>query len=182
MTALAPSLPTPRLVRAEVLKLRKRRGLVAITACLTVGAALVTCGILAILHWANPAHHGPAGGVVNLGHGLFVLGILGAVAATLVGATAGAGDLNAGIFRELVATGRSRRALFRARIPGGSRSCSRSKPSRTRWPRSRASPSPARCRRRRSASSPRPGGGCCSRAPSGSRSPSASPRSSARAR
>jgi hypothetical protein len=119
MTALAPSLPTPRLVRAEVLKLRKRRGLVAITACLTVGAPIVIYGILAILHWANPAHHGPAGGVTNLGHGLLMLGILGSVAATIVGATAGAGDLNAGIFRELVVTGRSRRALFRARIPGG---------------------------------------------------------------
>jgi hypothetical protein len=119
MTALAPSLPTPQLVRAELLKLRKRRGLVAITACLTVGAAVVTYGILAILHWANPAHHGPAGGVTNLGHGLFVLSILGSVAATIVGATAGAGDLNAGVFRELVVTGRSRRALFRARIPGG---------------------------------------------------------------
>jgi hypothetical protein len=119
MTALAPSLPVPRLVRAEVLKLRKRRGLVAITAALTVGAATVVYGVLAILHWANPAHHGPAGGVTNLGHGLFVLGILGAVAATIVGATAGAGDLSAGVFRELVVTGRSRRALFRARIPGG---------------------------------------------------------------
>jgi hypothetical protein len=119
MTALAPSLPLPRLVRAEVLKLRKRRGLVAITACLTVGAAVVTYGILAILHWANPAHHGPAGGVTNLGHGLFVLSLLGSVAATIVGATAGAGDLSAGVFRELVVTGRSRYALFRARIPGG---------------------------------------------------------------
>jgi ABC-type transport system involved in multi-copper enzyme maturation permease subunit len=119
MTALAPSLPLPRLVRAEVLKLRKRRGLVAITACLTVGAALVTYGILAILHWANPAHHGPAGGVTNLGHGLGVLTLLGSVAAVIVGATAGGGDLSAGIFRELVVTGRSRWALFRARIPGG---------------------------------------------------------------
>src|SRR5207247_5238047 len=97
----------------------KRPGLVAITACLTVGAALVVYGVLAILHAANPAHHGPAGGVTNLGHGLFVLMILGSVAATIVGATAGAGDLAAGVFRELVVTGRSRRALFRARIPGG---------------------------------------------------------------
>jgi hypothetical protein len=41
------------------------------------------------------------------------------IAATVVGATAGAGDLGAGVFRELVATGRSRSALFCARIPGG---------------------------------------------------------------
>jgi ABC-type transport system involved in multi-copper enzyme maturation permease subunit len=119
MTALAPSLPLPRLVRAEVLKLRKRRGLVAITALLTLVPAIGTYGVLAILHWANPAHHGPAGGVTNLGHGLWVLAILGSVAATIVGATAGSGDLSAGVFRELVVTGRSRRALFRARIPGG---------------------------------------------------------------
>ncbi|HEX6699896.1 MAG TPA: hypothetical protein VF101_04120 [Gaiellaceae bacterium] len=119
MTALAPSLPVPRLVCAEVLKLRKRRGLLAITAALTIGAPIVAYGVLAILHWANPAHHGPAGGVTNLGNGLFVLAILGSVAATLVGATAGAGDLAAGVFRELVVTGRSRRSLFRARIPGG---------------------------------------------------------------
>ncbi len=121
MTALAHSisLPGSRLVRAELLKLRKRRGLVATVAALTVAAPIVAYGILAILHAANPAHHGPAGGVTNLGNGLFVLAALGAVAATLVGATAGAGDLNAGVFRELVLTGRSPYALFGARIQGG---------------------------------------------------------------
>src|SRR6266705_6068583 len=121
MTAIAHSLslPGPRLVRAELLKLRRRWGLVATVAALTVGASVVTYAILAILHAANPAHHGPAGGVTNLGHGVFVLAALGAVAATLVGATAGAGDLNAGVFRELVITGRSRSALYGARIQGG---------------------------------------------------------------
>jgi ABC-type transport system involved in multi-copper enzyme maturation permease subunit len=119
MTALSLSLPGPRLIRAELLKLRKRRGLLAIVAAATLGASLVAYGILAILHAANPVHHGPAGGVLNLGHGLFVLALLGTVAATLVGATAGAGDLSSGVFRELAVTGRSRSALFRARIPGG---------------------------------------------------------------
>jgi ABC-type transport system involved in multi-copper enzyme maturation permease subunit len=117
MSSLA--LAQPRLVSAELLKLRKRRSLVLTVLALTVGAAIVTYGVLAILHVANPAHHGPAGGVTNLGHGLFVLAMLGAVAATLVGAAAGAGDLGAGVFRELVVTGRSRRALFASRIPGG---------------------------------------------------------------
>jgi hypothetical protein len=37
----------------------------------------------------------------------------------LIGATAGAGDLSAGVFRNLVTTGRSRWSLFGARIPGG---------------------------------------------------------------
>jgi hypothetical protein len=42
-----------------------------------------------------------------------------AVVAILIGATAGAGDLTAGFFRNLVVTGRSRVSLFLARIPGG---------------------------------------------------------------
>jgi hypothetical protein len=41
------------------------------------------------------------------------------MAAILVGATAGAGDLAAGFFRSLVVTGRPRGSLFGARIPGG---------------------------------------------------------------
>lgn len=121
MTALAPSIPfrRPRLVRAEVLKLRKRRGLVATAGLLTVVAILITYAILISLNAANPAHHGPAGGITNLGHTIWLLNALGSVAAILIGATAGAGDLGAGVFRELVVTGRSRSSLFAARIPGG---------------------------------------------------------------
>lgn len=114
-----PSRFTPRLLNAELLKLRKRRGLLATVAIMTLGASIVTYGVLAVLHAVNPAHHGPAGGINNFGHVMFVLGTLGSVAATIVGATAGAGDLNAGVFRELVVTGRSRRTLFGVRIPGG---------------------------------------------------------------
>ncbi len=127
MTALsvaaAPPQPDRRpflpLVTADLLKLRKRRGLVATVTAMTIGAAVVTYAVLAILHAANPAHHGPAGGVANLMHGVGVLSLLGCVAATIVGASAGADDLNAGVFRELVVTGRSRLALFASRLPGG---------------------------------------------------------------
>jgi ABC-type transport system involved in multi-copper enzyme maturation permease subunit len=115
----ASAFPRPRLIQADLLKLRKRRGLVATVAAMTIGAALVLYGVLVSLHAANPAHHGPAGGVTNLGHGVFILGALGTVAAILVGASAGADDLNSGVFRELVVTGRSRWSLFWARIPGG---------------------------------------------------------------
>ena len=47
-----------------------------------------------------------------------VLAMTGAVAGTLVGATAGGADIEAGVFRDLAATGRSRGALFGARVPG----------------------------------------------------------------
>jgi hypothetical protein len=42
---------------------------------------------------------------------------LGSIAAILIGSTAGAGDVASGFFRTLVVTGRSRAALFAARIP-----------------------------------------------------------------
>jgi len=107
------------LPRAETLKLRKRRGLLVIVVLLTIVPQVIAYGVLAILHAANPDHHGPAGGVANLGHGMSVLILLGGIAAVIAGATAGAGDLGSGVFRELVVTGRSRTALFLARVPGG---------------------------------------------------------------
>ena len=105
--------------RAYWLSLRKRRGLFWTMAAMTVGVEVVAFAVLLILHAANPAHHGPAGGVRNLGHGMFVLNLLGAVAASIAGASAGADDLSSGVFRELVVTGRSRLVLFFARVPGG---------------------------------------------------------------
>jgi len=107
------------LARADLLKLRKRRGMLVMIAVLTVVPQVIAYGILAILHAANPDHHGPAGGIDNLGNGMSVLVLLGSVAAIIVGASAGADDVNSGVFRELVVTGRSRVALFASRIPGG---------------------------------------------------------------
>ena len=128
MTALAPTAAAPPvrarrpflpLVRADLLKLRKNRGLVAVAAAMTIGGMVVAYGILAILHAVNPAHHGPAGGVEHLGNGIGLLALLGSAAAIVAGPRAGSGDLSSGVFRELVVTGRSRLALFAARIPGG---------------------------------------------------------------
>lgn len=126
-TALNPALPharraakwSPRLVRAEFLKVRRRRGLLATTLALTILPMLVAYAILAIVHSADPAKHGPAGGAHNFADSLNFLGALTIVAAILVGATAGTGDIGAGVFRELVATGRSRFVLFAARVPAG---------------------------------------------------------------
>jgi hypothetical protein len=109
----------PRLVSAEVLKLRKRRGLVLSGLALTVLPMVVAYTVLLIVHAANPAKHGPAGGVQNLSDSLDVLKTLSGIAAILIGATLGAGDLSSGVFRELVITGRSRLSLFAARLPAG---------------------------------------------------------------
>lgn len=109
----------PRLVNAELLKLRKRRGLVASCLALTVLPMVVAYIVLLSIHAANPAKHGPAGGIENLSGSLDLLTTLSGVAAILIGATLGAGDLSSGVFRELVVTGRSRLALFAARLPAG---------------------------------------------------------------
>jgi ABC-type transport system involved in multi-copper enzyme maturation permease subunit len=107
------------MMSADFLKLRRRRGLVAVMAVLTVGATIITYGTIEIIHLVDGTKHGPAGGITNLGHGVWVLSALGAVAAAIVGSFASAGDLDAGVYRELVVTGRSRLALYLSRIPAG---------------------------------------------------------------
>jgi hypothetical protein len=108
-----------RLVRAELLKARKRRGLLAATFALSILPMIVGFAILAVAHLADDANHGPAGGVDNFIGSLNMLGELVSVAAILIGATLGSADLGAGVFRELVVTGRSRLVLFAVRIPAG---------------------------------------------------------------
>jgi hypothetical protein len=107
------------LFAAELLKLRKRRGLVAATLALTVLPMIVAYIVLPILHATNPGHYGPAGGGQNFSDSINFLGALVIFAGTVVGATVGTGDLGAGVFRELVVTGRSRLALYAARVPAG---------------------------------------------------------------
>jgi ABC-type transport system involved in multi-copper enzyme maturation permease subunit len=117
MTAFA--LAAPRLVGADLLKLRRNRSLAAVTAVLTVVAVAITVAIMELLHVANAAKNGPAGGVTNLAHIAALIAMLGAAAAAIVGSRVGAGDKDAGVYRELVVTGRSRVALYLSRIPAG---------------------------------------------------------------
>jgi hypothetical protein len=106
------------LIAAEILKLRRRRGLMIWSWLLTVGAMLIALIVLVALHAANPAHHGPAGGWENLEHYVFLIAGLGDVTAILIGATAGTQDVSAGVFRDLAVTGRSRATLFGVRAVG----------------------------------------------------------------
>lgn len=110
---------TLRLVNAEFLKLRKRRGLVISGLVITVLPMLIAYATFVVLHANNPVKNDPAGGIANFSGSMEILMLLSSVAAILVGATLGTGDLGAGVFRELVVTGRSRLALFAARVPAG---------------------------------------------------------------
>jgi hypothetical protein len=107
-----------RLVQAEILKLVRRRGTMIWCALLTIGSVLIADIVLLSLHAANASAHGPAGGAENLKNLVFLVGGLGNVAAILIGSAAGSQDVSAGVFRDLVVTGRPRRTLFNVRIPG----------------------------------------------------------------
>jgi hypothetical protein len=82
-------------------------------------AALLSVGI-AILYFAfiEIRHHGHLAGPKALSDDSTLMGVyFAAFAAILIGAEAGTIDLANGVFRDLVATGRSRTALFLVRVP-----------------------------------------------------------------
>jgi hypothetical protein len=106
------------MVSAEFLKLRKRRGILWWSLVLTSGAMVAAFTTLLILHLNDPGKYGPAGGVHNFTHAMAALIGLGGVASIMIGASAGAGDLGAGVFRDMAASGRSRISLFLVRVPG----------------------------------------------------------------
>jgi hypothetical protein len=107
-----------QMVGAELLRLRKKRGFMALVVAAVVAPLVVWTGYQVIEHASNPGAYGPAGGLEHFGRMLSLLGVfMGPVAAVLIGAEAGAGDLAAGVFRDNVLTGRSRMALFLARVP-----------------------------------------------------------------
>jgi hypothetical protein len=107
-----------RLISAEALKLRRRRGMLAICVLLTLGIVLLVYAVTGIQHAGDPARYGPAGGEVNYLDGLTVLAMMALVVGVIVGGTAGTQDIESGVFRDLAATGRSRLALFGARVTG----------------------------------------------------------------
>jgi hypothetical protein len=122
--SLAPArrvfwLPSARLIRAKFLELRKRRVLMAVTAAFTVGLPVIFYGIRLICHLSDPSQYGPAGSPSAFATAGTVMAEFGFIAAVVLGATAGTADLTDGMFRHLVITGRSRLALYLARIPAG---------------------------------------------------------------
>jgi hypothetical protein len=107
-----------QMVAAEVLKLRRNRGLMAFAFLLSVVVILLVFGVGAIQHSSNPQQNGPAGGPDGFSHTLRALGLLfGVLTAAMIGSEAGTADRSSGVFRDLVATGRSRLALYAVRVP-----------------------------------------------------------------
>lgn len=103
---------------ADFLKLRKKRGTVAWALVLTLAPLIIYFVVAAAQHSSDPLRHSPAGGVQGFTDGMRIIALFfGPLAAILIGTDAGAGDSASGVFRDLVVTGRSRVALFAARVP-----------------------------------------------------------------
>jgi len=113
-------IPTGPMIATRFMELRKRRGLMIALLLVTIGIPTVFLVIRLLLHAFAPTTYGPAGGY-NIYTALVsgVLYVFGFIVAATLGATAGSADLNEGMFRHLVVTGRSRLALYLARIPAG---------------------------------------------------------------
>jgi hypothetical protein len=113
-------IPTGGMIATRFMELRKRRGLMVAIIFVTIAIPTIFLVIRLLAHAFAPESYGPAGGedIFNalVAGVLYVFGFI--VAATL-GCTAGSIDLTEGMFRHLVVTGRSRLALYLARIPAG---------------------------------------------------------------
>jgi hypothetical protein len=107
-----------RMIGAELLKLRRNRGVMGFALFLTVGIVILYFGITEIEHSSNPLSNQPAGGIRGFRDGLRAIGLFfGMLATILIGSEAGTTDRASGVFRDLVVTGRSRLALFAVRLP-----------------------------------------------------------------
>ncbi|HEV2427601.1 MAG TPA: hypothetical protein VGS61_05225 [Acidimicrobiales bacterium] len=130
MTALATTSPTAlndhrgswvpngAMIGTRIMELRKRKGLMIALAAVSIGLPTIFLTVRLIAHAVAPKSYGPAGGYTIFTS--LVVGVLytfGFIVAATVGASAGSTDLADGMFRHLVVTGRSRLAIYFARIP-----------------------------------------------------------------
>jgi ABC-type transport system involved in multi-copper enzyme maturation permease subunit len=107
-----------QMTSADFLKLRKKRGMLIWALVLALAPLVIYFVVRAAQHSSNPVKYAPAGGIEGFTDGIRILAVFfGPLAAILIGVEAGAGDVAAGVFRDLVVTGRSRLALFASRVP-----------------------------------------------------------------
>jgi hypothetical protein len=125
-TARAPAAPAGalttarRMIGADFLKVSRRAATVGWALVLAFVPLIIYFLVAALQHSSNPVNNPPAGGVRGYGDVMRILTLfVGPLAAVMVGVQAGVGDSAAGVFRDLVVTGRSRLALFASRVPAG---------------------------------------------------------------
>ena len=114
-----PWLPTWELITTKNLEIRKRRGLMITMVVLIIVPTVLFYGLRLLFHAVDPHGYGLAGSPQFFSQSTNLIDEFGFIAAAALGAAAGTTDLSDGMFRHLVITGRSRLALYLARIPAG---------------------------------------------------------------
>ena len=112
-------LPTWPLITTKNLEIRKRRGLMITMVVLIIVPTVLFYGLRLLFHAVDPHGYGLAGSPQFFSQATNLIEEFGFIAAAALGAAAGTTDLSDGMFRHLVITGRSRLALYLARIPAG---------------------------------------------------------------
>jgi hypothetical protein len=108
------------MIATRFMELRKRRGLMIALIVVNIGIPTVFLTVRLLAHAFAPKSYGPAGGYdIYTALVAGVMYIFGFIVAATLGCTAGSVDLGEGMFRHLVVTGRSRLAIYLARIPAG---------------------------------------------------------------
>ena len=117
--AIGAWLPTWDLITTKTREIRKRRGLMITVAVLIVAPTVLIYGLRLLFHAVDPHSFGLAGDPGTFSQLCNLMAEFGFIAAVALGAAAATTDLSEGMFRHLVITGRSRLALYLARIPAG---------------------------------------------------------------
>jgi ABC-type multidrug transport system permease subunit len=117
--AIGAWIPTWDLITTKNLEIRKRRGLMITAVVLIVVPTVLFYGLRLLFHAVDPHGYAPAGSPDQFSAATNLMAEFGFIAAAALGAAAGTTDLSDGMFRHLVITGRSRLALYLARIPAG---------------------------------------------------------------
>jgi hypothetical protein len=107
------------LITTKNLEIRKRRGVMITMVVLIIVPTVLFYGLRLIFHAVDPHGYGLAGSPQFFSQATNLIDEFGFIAAAALGAAAGTTDLSDGMFRHLVITGRSRLALYLARIPAG---------------------------------------------------------------
>ncbi len=112
-------LPTWDLIITKNLEIRGRRGLMITLVVLILVPTILFYGLRLLFHAVDPHGYALAGSPGFFSQSTNLVAEFGFIAAAALGAAAGTTDLSDGMFRHLVITGRSRLALYLARIPAG---------------------------------------------------------------
>ena len=117
-TSVEPALGSigGQMLRAETKKLTRRKGVMAFTVIGTIGLIVITFAILEIFHLSNPAKYTPIGGINGFQKLVVILGSVTIIPASILGTTAGSQDMESGVIRDMIVTGRSRTVLYLLRL------------------------------------------------------------------